>query len=202
MTNTHIAAEATPSSNALAHFTRQISALLCATSASAAVAGVATGFAQYLHRSPVTAAHVSGTSAWVTHLILAAVAGALYCVARWRHRRRYGRGAGRLLLLAPLGKTAASRLAATARAMTWRIAAALPLLAVIAYSFWRIGEQVTGGLDPNFTVNAWGGPTYLGAMACHYLDAVLIIAVSAWLLDKALLPDGSGPPVGPASTRR
>ena len=68
------------------------------------------------------------------------------------------------------------------------VAAALPPLAVIGYSFWRVGEQVTGGLDPNFTVNAWGGPTYLGAMACHYLDAALIIAVSAWLLDKILLP--------------
>ena len=52
----------------------------------------------------------------------------------------------------------------------------------------RIGEQVTGGLDPNFTVNAWGGPTYLGAMACHYLDAALMIAVSAWLLNMILPP--------------
>ena len=74
------------------------------------------------------------------------------------------------------------------RQVSWRSAAALPPLAVIGYSFWRVGEQVTGGLDPNFTVNAWGGPTYLGAMACHYLDAALIIAVSAWLLDKILLP--------------
>jgi hypothetical protein len=202
MTYTHKAAEATRSSGALALFTRQISALLCAVSASAAVAGVATGFARYLRRSPVTAAHVDGTSAWVPHLILAAVAGALYCMARRRHRRRYGRGAGRLLLLAPLGRTAGSRLAATMRGVTWRTAAALPLLAVIAYSFWRLGEQVTGGLDPNFTVNAWGGPTYLGAMACHYLDAVLIIAVSAWLLDKVLLPAASDHPSVPARTRR
>ncbi len=74
------------------------------------------------------------------------------------------------------------------REVTWRSAAALPLLTVIAYSFWRAGKQVTGGLDPNFTVNAWGGPTYLGAMACHYLDVALIIAVSAWLLSKIMLP--------------
>jgi hypothetical protein len=77
---------------------------------------------------------------------------------------------------------------ATMRQASWRSAAALPPLAVMGYSFWRAGEQVTGGLDPNFTVNAWGGPTYLGAMACHYLDAGLMIAVSAWLLDKILLP--------------
>jgi hypothetical protein len=65
--------------------------------------------------------------------------------------------------------------------------AALPPLAVIAYGCWRIGEQVTGGLDPNFTADAWGGPTYLGAMACHYLDTGLIMAVCAWLLDRILV---------------
>ena len=117
---------------------------------------------------------------------------ALYGVARWRHGRRSGRGSGRLLLLAPLGRSAASRLMATLRQVSWRSAAALPPLAVIGYSFWRVGEQVTGGLDPNFTANAWGGPTYVGAMACHYLDAALIIAVSAWLLDKLLLPAAAG----------
>ena len=55
---------------------------------------------------------------------------------------------------------------------------------------------MTGGLDPNFTVNAWGGPSYLGAMTCHYLDLVLMIAVAAWLLSKILLPatDGRIPP--------
>jgi hypothetical protein len=74
------------------------------------------------------------------------------------------------------------------RPVTWRSAAALPLLTIIAYNFWRAGDQVTGGLDPNFTVNAWGGPTYVGAMACHYLDGVLMIAVSAWLLHTVLLP--------------
>jgi hypothetical protein len=38
---------------------------------------------------------------------------------------------------------------------------------VFLYFFARAGEQVIGGLDPNSTVNAWGGPAYLGAMACH-----------------------------------
>ena len=88
-------------------------------------------------------------------LLGAVVLGALYCIARWRHNRRFGRGARRLLLLAPLGKAAAYRLAATVREVTWRTAAALPLLVLLAYSCWRIGEQVSAGLDPNFTVNAW-----------------------------------------------
>jgi len=186
MTNRHITDKAPRSSNAICQVTHQVSATMCALAASAAVAGIATGLATYLHRSPVTEAHVPGTSAWVQHVIVAAVAGALYGTARWRHNRRFGRGTGRLLLLAPLGRSAASRLAATMRQVTWRSAAALPLLTLIAYNFWRAGDQVTGGLDPNFTVNAWGGPTYAGAMACHYLDGALMIAVSAWLLDRVL----------------
>jgi hypothetical protein len=41
----------------------------------------------------------------------------------------------------------------------------------------------------NFTVNAWGGPTYLGAMVCHYLDLLVLMAAAAWLLDEILLSD-------------
>lgn len=188
MTSTRIADEAPRSSTATSPLTQRVSALLCAGAASAVVAGLATGFGRYLNRSPIRDAHVPGTSAWVQHAIVAATACALYGVARWRHDRRFGRGAGRLLLLAPLGRNAASRLAATMRQVTWRSAAALPLVALIAYCLWRAGEQITGGLDPNFTANAWGGPTYLGAMACHYLDAALIFAVSAWLLARVLVP--------------
>jgi len=181
----------------MSRITRQISAPLCATAASAAVAGIAAGFARYLYRSPVEEAHVPGTSAWVQHLIVAVFACALYSMARWRRNRRFGPGTRRLLLLAPLGRSAAARLRATMRQPSWRSAVALAPLTLIAYSFWRVGEQVTSGLDPNFTVNAWGGPTYLGAMACHYLDGGLIIAASALLLDKILLPVRPGPSAGP-----
>jgi hypothetical protein len=59
------------------------------------------------------------------------------------------------------------------------------------YGFYRAGEQVTGGLDPNFTVNSWGGPTYAGAMACHYLDLLVLMGAAAWLLHLILLPDSA-----------
>ena len=186
--NEHIANEADNASNAISRITRQISPQLSVSAVGLAAIGIVTGVIEYLYRSPIREAHVPGTSAWSQQLVAAAVACALYGVARWRHGRRFGRGSGQLLLLAPLGRRAASRLMATMRQVSWRSGAALPPLALIGYSVWRIGEQVTGGLDPNFTVNAWGGPTYLGAMACHYLDAALIIAVSAWLLDKILRP--------------
>jgi hypothetical protein len=197
--NARIADEAHNTSNAISRITQQISPRLSALAAGIAAVGIATGFLRYLHRSPIREAHLPGTSAWIPQLIAAAVACALYGVARWGHSRRFGRSGGRLLLLAPLGRSAASRLTATMRQVSWRSAAALPPLAVIGYSFWRAGEQVTGGLDPNFTVNAWGGPTYLGAMACHYLDAALMIAVSAWLIDKVLLPAGPGKNTTPGS---
>ena len=196
--NAHIADEAYNTNSAISRITRPISPRLSASAVGIVAVGIATGFFGYLHRSPIREAHVPGTSAWAQQLIAAAAACVVYGVARWRHGRRFGRGSGRLLLLAPLGRSAASRLMATMRQVSWRSAAALPPLAVIGYSFWRVGEQITGGLDPNFTVNAWGGPTYLGAMACHYLDAALIIAVSAWLLDMILVPaaaaEGSATP--------
>jgi hypothetical protein len=66
---------------------------------------------------------------------------------------------------------------------------ALAPAALFLYGFYRAGLQVTGGLGPNFTVNDWGGPTYLGAMVCHYMDLFLLMATGAWLVDKILLPD-------------
>jgi hypothetical protein len=196
--NAYIAHEADNIGNAVSRMSRQISPHLSASAIGVTAVGIVTGVIEYLHRSPIREAHLPGTSAWTPHLVAAAVAGALYGVARWRHGRRFGRGSGRLLLLAPLGRSAASRLMATMRQASWRSAAALPPLALIGYSFWRVGEQVIGGLDPNFTANAWGGPSYLGAMACHYLDAALMIAVGAWLLDKilpsAVAAEGSAAP--------
>jgi hypothetical protein len=38
----------------------------------------------------------------------------------------------------------------------------------------------------NFTVNARGGPSYAGALACHYLDLFLVAAGPAWLIDRIL----------------
>ena len=167
---------------------RRLSPVLCALAVALFAVGLASGWYEYLHRSPAREAQVPGTSAWPAHLALAAVACAWYAAARWRRRHQVGPRGGQLLLCAPLGQSAAGRLAATAWPASWRTVAALPPLALVAYGFWRAGKQVTSGLDPNNVVNAWGGPTYLGAMACHYLDAGLIIAACAWLLARILLP--------------
>lgn len=168
--------------------TPRLSPFLCACAIGLFATGVASGLLAYLHRSPVREAQAPGTNAWTVHLVLAVVACAWYAAASWRRRRRFGPRSGRLLLLAPLGRSAAERLAATMRRMSWRSVAAAAPLGMIAYGFWRAGWQVTSGLDPSQTVNAWGGPTYLGAMAAHYLDCALGIAACASLLTLVLLP--------------
>ncbi|MGI8451750.1 MAG: hypothetical protein ACR2MP_32095 [Streptosporangiaceae bacterium] len=168
------------------------------------------GWFQYLHRSPILEKQVPGTSAWWQHLAVAVLACVLLGYARWRHLRRSGHGSGRLWLLAPLGKPAARRAARTVLgALRGQSGFARPLLALLPaglflYCFWRAGLQVTSGLDPNSTVNAWGGPTYLGAMACHYLDCCVLMASAAWLLDHILLPDpasatANSAPLAPAA---
>jgi hypothetical protein len=128
--------------------------------------GVIYGLIQFLERSPVRQRHAAGTA-------------------------RFGHRSGRLWLLAPLGQPAARRIAealgfGSGTAHPVRALVALPAAALFLFCFWRAGAQLTGGLDPNFTVNAWGGPSYAGALACHYLDLFLIASGAAWLIDRVL----------------
>jgi len=70
-----------------------------------------------------------------------------------------------------------------------RIARALlagVLSILLMFNFLRAGMQIIGGLDPNFTVNAWGGPGYVGALLAHYLDGAYLFYVEALLLNLAL----------------
>ncbi|MDF0530272.1 hypothetical protein P0W64_17545 [Tsukamurella sp. 8F] len=139
---------------------------LCAALAAAFAVGVAMGGWIYSQRDPVVAGYVPWTSAWTQHFIVALVGAALaLAILRLRDPRP------RLVRLSPL-----------------RLAAAAPLLLVLAFAAFRAGVQVLAGLDPNFTVNAWGGPTYIGAMACHYLDlavgATVVVMLLRWLLTQ------------------
>jgi hypothetical protein len=145
----------------------------------------------YARRSPVREVEHAGTAAWWPHLGLFLAAVALLAAARLRAAAE----PDELLLLAPLGRRAARRIGRTLRAAPRslgglaRLVAAVLAAALLAYSVFRAGIQVTAGLDPNFTTNAWGGPSYLGAMACHYLDGALIAAASAWLTARLLVAD-------------
>jgi len=169
----------------------QLSGPLTALVGSAFVTGVIYGLVEFLQRSPIRRGHIAGSAAWGQHLALALATIVILSVAWWRHRRRFGPRSGRPWLLAPLGRHAARRIARALgfggeAAQPGRLLLALPAAALLLFCFWRAGVQVTGGLDPNFTVNAWGGPSYAGAMACHYLDLFLFAAGAAWLMDRIL----------------
>ena len=174
---------------------RHLSPSLAVLTAAVFAGGVAAGYIAYLHRSPTLHRHLPGTSAWPQQLVVAALAGAVFGYAYWRHHRTPGRRGEPAWLLSPIGKPAARRLATTMRgglsglSASGRAVLALALAGLFLYGLYRAGEQVTAGLDPNFTVNAWGGPTYLGAMACHYLDLVVLMGAAAWVLHLILLPD-------------
>ncbi len=158
--------------------------------------GVSIGWLSYLHKSTAAVRHVPGSNAWWQQGAVAVVAIAVVGVA-WLGRNRWRTGPR--LLLAPLSRSAAERISLLYRqglrrpASFGRALLAAPLLLLLGYGFFRAGYQVTNGLDPNSTVNAWGGPTYVGAMACHYLDLFVIMGGAAWLLDRLLPRCGRTP---------
>jgi hypothetical protein len=146
-----------------------------------AIAGLASGVAVYLNRSEQLEQHVPGTEAWLPHLAVLTVVAIWFVVASRRSPL------GWKIIFAPLGRPIAARITATFRAR-FNVLSPLRYLAVAflvlleVYMAWRIGEQVFAGLDPNFTSNAWGGPSYLGAMFCHYLDGALLYPICHVLL--------------------
>jgi hypothetical protein len=169
----------------------QLSGPLIALVGSAFTSGVIYGLLEFLQRSPIRQEHVAGSAVWGVHLALALGTVVILSAAQGRHRRRFGPRSGRLWLLAPLGRHAERRVAralgfGSEPAQPGRVFLALPAAALFLFCVWRAGVQVTAGLDPNFTVNAWGGPSYAGAMACHYLDLFLLAAGAAWLMDRIL----------------
>ncbi|MGI8879820.1 MAG: hypothetical protein ACR2KJ_04765 [Jatrophihabitans sp.] len=164
-----------------------LSAVLVALAATAAAAGIASGGVMYLDRSNVRERHSADTAAWWPHLGLAILAAALLLTAAVQRRRSGERGLG---LLSPLTRSAARRVWLTVRTAPHRALLSAPFGALMLYNVYRAAEQVVAGLDPNFTANAWGGPSYLGAMACHYLDGALLIAAGGWVVSRLLVRPG------------
>ena len=62
------------------------------------------------------------------------------------------------------------------------------LILVLLYASYRMGAQIAAGVDPNFTVNAWGGPTYAGALLAHWMDCIVGFYAAAFLMDRLLVP--------------
>jgi hypothetical protein len=156
------------------------------------VAGVVAGVFAYLQRSAVVEAHVPGTNAVPTHVALAVVAVVLFFGLP---RLRLAQRAPYPVWVAPFSESGRDRLERTVRlragtspgSVVRAVLAAL-LTILLLYNFFRAGAQLVGGLDPNFTTNAWGGPSYLGALLAHYLDAAYLFYVEALLLNLVLIP--------------
>jgi hypothetical protein len=164
----------------------QISWPITATLAAAFGIGIAEGAVSYAHRSPIREAHVAGTNAITVHLALAAAAALVVIVIQIVRSRRQLHGTPSPWA-APFSAATWARIRATLRLRhLGRAVAALPLVLLACYASWRIGAEVTGALDPNSSVNAWGGPTYLGALAAHTLDAVIGFYAASALLGKLL----------------
>lgn len=62
------------------------------------------------------------------------------------------------------------------------------LTIISLYYFLRAGMQVLGALDPNFTVNAWGGPSYLGASFAHWMDAAALFYAQSFIIYLLVKP--------------
>lgn len=69
-----------------------------------------------------------------------------------------------------------------------RSAAVVALAVFVLYLLLRMGLQATAGLNPGFTVNAWGGPTRLGAFAAHGVDALACIGLACAVGHLVLRP--------------
>lgn len=173
----------------------QLSRPAVITATVSAIIGLACGVAVYLHRADQIEPHVAGTSAWLPHLVILAVVATWFAVASRRSPF------GWKVIFAPVGRPVTARIRATLRSGVHplnllRCLAVAFLVLLEAYMAWRIGEQVFAGLDPSFTSNAWGGPSYPGAMFCHYLDGALLYPICHVLLRSVTVPATPGPAAG------
>ena len=173
----------------------RLSAATATVFAALLAAGVAEGAAQYAHRSPRIEQHVAGTNAITVHVVLAAVVAAVVIAIQVRRSRQPAAWRRPSPWAAPFSVAGVSRLRQTVRLTGGlslpnlaRAVVAVPLVLVLLYAPFRMGMQIIGGLDPNQTVNAWGGPTYPGALLAHYLDCVIGFYAVAFLLSRLLQP--------------
>jgi hypothetical protein len=159
--------------------------------------GIAEGATEYIRRSHVIKPHAPGTNAITIHVALAiAAAATVIGVQVWRSRHPARRGPSPWA--APFSANALARLSRTIRSAgsappqnMLRALAAMALLVVQAYWPVMMGQHLTGDLDPNRTVNAWGGPSYLGAVLAHWLDGIIAFYAVGLLLSWVLPPSAA-----------
>lgn len=138
-------------------------------------------------RGPEVADHRPQDNAIVPHLVIGALvlATAVILTVVTRSLR---------WIWTPVSGRSGARIRATFRGVSdsptgvLRCAAVVALVAFVLYLLLRMGLQATAGLHPDFTVNAWGGPTALGAFAAHGVDAIVCIGLVCALGHVVLRP--------------
>lgn len=165
--------------------------------------GMAEGAAEYASRSHVMEAQAPGTNLVPVFAGLGiATAAGVIGVQIWRSRQQPARR-GSSPWAAPFSARALARLGRTLRSAgqgrTWhplRALATAGLLVILAYWPFMMGAHLTSDLDPNATVNAWGGPSYAGAVLAHWLGGILAFYATSLLLHWVMLPAVTQPPRG------
>jgi hypothetical protein len=175
-------------------WTRHLSKTTIQTCVFLFLVGVVGGVVAYLQRSSVVEPHVAGSNAIAFHVAVALIAASVAVVLP---RVDTVRRVPYPIWVAPFSRSALDRFRRTVTLRSGpspgRVVRALlaGLLTIALLSnFVRAGVQVVEGLDPNFTVNAWGGPSYLGAMLAHYLDGLVLFYLEALILNMVVLGAG------------
>lgn len=148
-------------------------------------AGLINGLVTYVHRSGDKVINDPKANAIIVHIILAVVA-LVIGVSVYMINKKKNQAS---LFLKPFSEHAYLRVKAT---LTFypklsilslvRFVATIFLLYILLWEPFRMAMQLIAALDPNFTANAWGGPSYLGATLAHWLDGILLFYGTALLL--------------------
>jgi hypothetical protein len=170
--------------------------------------GTAAGLVQWLDDTDTTSTGAGVAVANVVHCLIAAIAIGLVIIVHRRHPARlrafarspFTAAGWRNLLSATIavprwfvdiGRAVSSR--QSPRRPFGRLLLGLPagiVLTVAAILIWytpvRAGLQVFAALDPDFTRDAWGGPSYLGASLAHWMDGVLMFYAATALIAALL----------------
>lgn len=146
-------------------------------------AGVGYGWYLYQHRGHASEAHVIGSNAVAQHLLLVAIAVAVVAISLFYHAKAPKKPY--IVWRAPFTPEALHRVRLTilggrqSAKATVRAVVVTLLSLIMLCAFFRAGMQIFASADPNFVVNAWGGPSRLGASFYHWLDCAVLFYITA-----------------------
>jgi len=157
------------------------------------LAGMAYGYYRYLHRPATFPPNDPKNNAILVHLIIAACAIiTVAAIQLYRKRKQLPN-----IWAAPFSQSALQRLKATFAPGRFtllyipRVVVSFLMLVVMLFTPFRSGSLITAGLDPSEPANAWGGPSYLGAAAAHWMDLVIFLYIGGLILNWIMVKRAS-----------